>query len=114
MTAIIKKKLEEERKRIKSNIASLRTQDPFSDPDRLNDNAASDTEANEETSHDRVEAIEKELASALIAVDSALERIDSGSYGLCQNCGKPIEEDRLAVKPTALYCLNCEKKLERK
>ena len=49
------------RKQVQGRIMSLKLQDPFSNPDRLNDNAASDTEANEESSHERMEALEKEL-----------------------------------------------------
>lgn len=109
----IKKQLEEEKGKITVNINSLRAQDPFSDPDRLNDNAASDTDAKEETSHERVEAIEKELRINMEEVDKALERIENGTYGICQNCGNMIDTDRLSVKPTALFCLSCEKKNEK-
>ncbi len=109
----IKKHIEEEKKRIQENLDSLKAQDPFSDPDRLNDNAASDTEANEETSHDRVEAIEKELRRNLQDIEDALTRIKLGKYGTCQNCGKMIDTDRLAVKPTALFCVSCEKRQEK-
>lgn len=106
----IKLQLEEEKKKIEVNLDSLKSQDPFSDPDRLNDNAASDTDAKEETSHDRVEAIEKELRLNLSEMNEALLRVEKGNYGICQNCGKMIDTDRLAVKPTALYCVECEKK----
>src|SRR3989338_11552070 len=86
-------------------ISSLKLQDPFSDPDRLNDNAASDTEAKEESSHERMEALEKELKRNLEEINLTLEKIKKGNYGKCQNCGKMIDTDRLAVKPTALYCV---------
>lgn len=109
----IKANLLIEKIKIEENLASLKTQDPFSDPDRLNDNAASDTEANEETSHDRVEAIEKELYLHLEEVNGALSRLEKGTYGVCQNCKRMIDADRLAVKPTALLCLSCEEKKER-
>ncbi|MBI4066949.1 TraR/DksA C4-type zinc finger protein [Candidatus Gottesmanbacteria bacterium] len=109
----IKRQLNEEEKRVSLNLESLKKQDPFSDPDRLIDNAASDAEANEETSHDRVEAIEKQLQFQLEDIQKALGRIKDGKYGICQNCGNMIEEDRLAAKPTALYCMDCEKRLER-
>src|SRR3989338_1172757 len=93
------------RKQVMERIQSLKLQDPFSDPDRLNDNAASDTEANEESSHERMEALEKELKRNLEEINITLEKIKKGNYGKCQNCGKMIDTDRLAVKPTALYCV---------
>lgn len=102
------------RSRVENTLDSLRSQDPYSDPDRVNDNAASDTEAKEESSHERVEALEKELRKSLEEINKALERIKKGTYGKCQDCGKLIDTDRLAVKPTALYCVDCEKKKEKK
>lgn len=36
-------------------------------------------------------------------VRAALERMDSGSYGLCQECGRPISPQRLRASPTARY-----------
>ena len=101
------------RVRLQRRITSLKSQDPFSDPDRLNDNAASDTEANEESSHERMEALEKELKINLEEINMTLERIKKGTYGKCMNCGKMIDDGRLKVKPTALYCLDCEKKREK-
>ena len=46
------------------------------------------------------------LYSLLQQVDSALERIDSGSYGLCDVCHDPIEEDRLLIDPLMTVCLD--------
>ncbi len=109
----IKDHLLKEKKRVDSTISSLKSQDPFSDPDRLIDNAASDTEANEESSHERMEALEKELKAHRKDIDEALERIKKGIYGKCVSCGNMIETERLKVKPTALYCVSCEKKREK-
>ena len=46
------------------------------------------------------------LASLLSEVDSALERMDKGSYGLCEECHEPVEQDRLMVNPLVRYCLD--------
>jgi len=40
-------------------------------------------------------------------IRAALERIDSGSYGVCASCGKPIGERRLRALPEATTCLPC-------
>lgn len=109
----IRKHLVSEKAKIEATLLSLQSQDPFSDPDRLNDNAASDTEAKEESSHERMEALEKELRSHLEEVEKALERVESGTYGRCQSCQQLIDADRLAVKPTALSCVVCERKSEK-
>ena len=100
--------LEEEKKNVNARIAELSAQDPFSDPDRLNDNAASDSEANEESSHDRFTALVEELTMSVTAIDGALQRISDGTYGICQNCKKTIDIDRLKIVPSATMCLECE------
>lgn len=46
-------------------------------------------------------------------VDSALQRLDNGTYGLCQQCQKPIPPKRLEVLPWAERCVQCEAQLER-
>ncbi len=46
-------------------------------------------------------------------IDEALERIEEGTYGICEECGEPISIKRLEVKPTALYCVECKSRLEK-
>ena len=46
-------------------------------------------------------------------VDAALERIDSGSYGQCEECSEEIGLKRLRARPTAELCINCKEMLER-
>jgi sigma-B regulation protein RsbU (phosphoserine phosphatase) len=48
-----------------------------------------------------------DLRHLLHEVDSALERFDAGSYGLCQVCHESIEEERLAADPLVNVCLGC-------
>ncbi len=45
------------------------------------------------------------LSGLLEEVDSALERMDSGSYGLCEACHEPIESERLLADPLVRFCL---------
>lgn len=45
-------------------------------------------------------------------IDEALERIKKGIYGICQKCQKEIDEKRLEVEPTAIFCSECLKKME--
>ena len=42
----------------------------------------------------------------LAEIDAALQRIDNGSYGLCETCHDPIEPDRLARNPLEQFCLD--------
>jgi RNA polymerase-binding transcription factor DksA len=43
---------------------------------------------------------------------AALERIDNGTYGACENCGTKIVEERLELLPYARYCTPCAEKLQ--
>lgn len=106
----LRKELEDEKTKTNDRIAQLMAQDPFSDPDRANDNAASDSEASEESSHDRFAAMVEELKTHLADIDAALVRLGEGTYGFCVNCKQMIDTDRLAILPTATLCLACEQK----
>ncbi len=97
--------LQQEKSEVLRNIEELKNQDPFSDTDRLMDNAASDTEAKEEWNHDRYQAMLKELTRKLEDIDAALNRIEKGTYGYCLICGQLIDTDRLAAMPTATHCM---------
>ena len=46
-------------------------------------------------------------------VEGALERIEAGTYGTCQRCGKPISEERLEALPYAELCIDCKRAVER-
>ena len=46
------------------------------------------------------------LTSLLHEVDSALERMDQGTYGICEECHEPVEQDRLLADPLCRYCLD--------
>jgi DnaK suppressor protein len=49
----------------------------------------------------------------LVAIDEAISRIDSGTYGICVNCGRPIAEERLQAIPWATLCIDCKRLEER-
>ena len=40
-------------------------------------------------------------------VDDALRRVDTGSYGICEGCGRPIAAERLVARPFARLCMAC-------
>ncbi|UCF44536.1 MAG: TraR/DksA C4-type zinc finger protein [Planctomycetota bacterium] len=45
-------------------------------------------------------------------IDDALERIEDGTYGICQGSGKPIPKERLKAIPWAKYCVDYARLLE--
>ena len=48
----------------------------------------------------------------LVAVEAALHRLESGTYGDCRDCGDPIALQRLLAQPAALRCAGCQSALE--
>lgn len=46
--------------------------------------------------------------------ERALERLDAGTYGLCEHCGKPIGKARMQAFPSATLCVECKQKQERR
>ncbi|WAX80519.1 TraR/DksA family transcriptional regulator [Streptomyces sp. KMM 9044] len=63
---------------------------------------------------------EHELALAanaremLTQYERALQRLDAGTYGLCENCGNPIGKARMQAFPRATLCVECKQKQERR
>ena len=49
----------------------------------------------------------------LEAIEEALQRIETGEYGYCEECGDTINKKRLLVIPLARYCINCQQNQER-
>jgi DnaK suppressor protein len=52
-------------------------------------------------------------AGELRRIDTALARINEGSYGQCESCGQEIPQARLQAEPTALRCVKCQELFEK-
>lgn len=68
------------------------------------------------------DASEKEIDFNLVGneeqildeINAALERVDQGTFGRCEQCGQEIAAERLRVMPYCRYCVSCAQKKERK
>ena len=55
----------------------------------------------------------KERDSRLVAkIREALERVKDGTYGICEDCGQKISEERLKARPVTTMCIKCKRKQE--
>jgi DnaK suppressor protein len=54
--------------------------------------------------------MEKRIKGQLAEVERALQKLNEGTYGLCDQCGKPIDPARLEALPQASLCLVCKAK----
>ncbi len=106
----LQKYLKDQKAKLEKRKQALEKEDPFNDIDRVNDNAAIDTDAAEEVGHDRVSALKKEVDKTLIRIRKTLTKIKFGRYGLCEQCKNLIDTDRLSIDPTVTHCIKCAKK----
>jgi DnaK suppressor protein len=108
-------KLERLGEQLSQQRADLRReiQEYGADPDR--DEVAFDADAGfSDRSHSteeraRVIAVVRALRSNLHDVDRALVKMDTGTYGTCERCGRQIGDERLEAIPWALLCIDCKK-----
>jgi len=49
----------------------------------------------------------------LLKIDEAIRKLDEGTYGICEDCGDEISEQRLKILPYAIYCIDCKEKREK-
>lgn len=114
-TQAIRDRLEAERRRILDSLESSQAQ--------LADDDGSGTDAIRFGNHladDGTETFEDEKAAALglhqqtlvAEIDSALQRLDDGTYGTCTECGGDIAPERLEALPWASTCIDCKAKAE--
>jgi DnaK suppressor protein len=57
----------------------------------------------------RIRDRERKLISK---IREALERIEAGTYGICEECGEDISEQRLKARPVTTLCIECKKRQE--
>jgi RNA polymerase-binding protein DksA len=115
-TDAFRKRLEEERARLTSSAEFLERENPGSLEDELGefgsggtDNHLGDTAS---ATYDREldQGLEEGVHQTLADIDAALKRIDEGSYGTCEVCGKPIGAERLSAIPWARLCIDDQRK----
>lgn len=69
------------------------------------------TQESDRTFELRIRDRERKLVNK---IREALERIDDGSFGICEECGEEISEGRLKARPVTTLCINCKMEAEEK
>ncbi|MEO8250252.1 MAG: TraR/DksA family transcriptional regulator [Burkholderiales bacterium] len=105
----LRKQLDQRASELEAEVAAKQQRQPANDPHEMTD------QQEESTSKVRAEVrsaeIDRDLAE-LRDISLAREQIDAGTYGECVDCGKNIDEKRLAAQLTALRCIACQEKFE--
>jgi RNA polymerase-binding transcription factor DksA len=111
----LKGKLEAEKKSLQKELESFASEDPklkhnwdTKYPNR--EDGDKDEEADEVQEYDNKLSLEYSMELKLKDVNDALDKIKSGTYGICENCGKEIGKERLLACPEAKTCLKCHQK----
>lgn len=108
----LKKILLKEEMHLQKTIDRLKQQDPFNDPDHVNDNAAVDTDVREQMGHETIAAEIESLQKKLGLVHRALSKMEKGGYGICEKTKQPIPYERLMLVPEARYSIEYERKIK--
>lgn len=109
---MIKERLRELKDRLLGDKARLEKDLETIDPARLESPGDS-----EEEQADEVEEMASRVALAEVVrrrlkrIRSALTKMQNKTYGICENCGKAIEEKLLEIDPESRYCKECKQKL---
>jgi DnaK suppressor protein len=69
--------------------------------------------ASEVSESQRGQQLREREALHLVQIEGGLKRIEAGTFGLCQTCGKPIAPERLEALPWATDCVDCHSKNRR-
>ena len=68
--------------------------------------------ASMETEHINLLRIRDRERKLLSKVDEALDRMEQGAFGLCEECGEEIDLERLKIRPVTTFCIRCKETLE--
>jgi DnaK suppressor protein len=113
----IKKDLEERKKKILADLGEIAKKDPQLgegeyEPAFPEYGDKPDENAQEIAEYTTNLAEEDMLGKTLRDINSALDRIKKGTYGICKYCHQPINPKRLLARPTAGTCIDCKTKLQ--
>lgn len=109
-------RLETERERVAAVVEELHSENDGSMQDEVDesvvDNHLAET-ASVTLDREMGYSLEENETRLLGAIEAALQRIDSGTYGRCERCGNEIEPERLEAIPWATLCLEDKRRDER-
>ena len=104
-----REQLEIEYKRLTNELAQLQNNASSAEERREGSPFGKrEEEATETLELEKRLALENRIRQEMATVEHALDKIEKGTYGLCDNCGQPIDPERLEALPQANLCLNCK------
>lgn len=105
----LKARLESDEKRLTDELEQLRAGAyPTEERREGSPFGKREEEATESLELERRLALEKQMREQLADVRAALAKFEEGTYGKCEDCGKPIDPERLEALPYAKLCVACK------
>jgi DnaK suppressor protein len=108
----IRATLEGERKRILEDLNQLKRSHPLDERREGSPFGKREEEATESMELEKRLALENRLNSLLGELDRALQKLDNGTYGICDICNISIDPARMQALPQAILCLSCRQKMK--
>ena len=102
----------DERQRVSDAIAHLHAENAGSQDDEVPETGDADT-ATVTLDRELDYSLEENSTRVLDEIESALRRIEDGTFGACERCGKTIALERLEAMPYATKCIDCKRLEER-
>lgn len=113
--AEVRKELEEEATGLRADIARVASEIAERLSDAVGDAGDDPADAGAKAFEREQElALTQNAQDLLLQTECALERIDAGTYGVCESCGKAIGKARLLAFPRAILCVECKQREERR
>lgn len=104
-----RERLESELKRLTDEMAQMQTSASTGEERREGSPFGKrEEEATETLELEKRLTLENRVRQDIAEVEHALDKIEKGTYGLCDNCGQPISEERLEALPQAVLCIKCK------
>ncbi len=119
-TGEFKSLLEEERRRLTAAIEYLHAENPGNMEEELGELGGRGTDnhmgdmASVTFDRELDQGLEEGVQQTLAQIDAALRRIEDGTYGTCERCGRPIGEERLRARPWATLCIDDQRLADRR
>jgi DnaK suppressor protein len=108
----VRDRLEIERKRIQEELGQLISSHPADERREGSPFGKREEEATESMELEKRLALENRLKSLLSEVERAIQKLDIGTYGVCDICNIAIDPARMEALPQAILCLSCRQKVK--
>jgi DnaK suppressor protein len=108
----IRARLEHERQTLLGDIEAIDSENQAQQDDYGIGNHVAD-DASEVFARERNLALRGNAEDLLSQIDTAMQRLEDGSYGTCARCGREIDAERLEARPYAVHCITCQSEIEQ-